>query len=265
MDLQRIAQEMRPVVYQAGKIALQYFEKVTIERKADRSYVTEADRAVERFLWEEISRRYPEHGFFGEEYGQKEVEGREYLWAIDPVDGTAPFVFGFPIWAVSVGLVCERGCILGFVYLPVLDQMFWNIEGEPAYLNDRRLQVHEPIALGPGTTILMPSSVMRDFEVSYKGRGLAFGSAASNLCYVAKGNIQGGLIDSIRLYDIAAGTAILKAAGGELRYLSGREVDLWELRDGHKTPEVTVMGHPENVAQLQKLFTVIENVQEEGY
>src|SRR5690606_1183339 len=121
---------------------------------------------VERFLREEIRSRFPEHGFIGEETGG-DVEGKELVWAVDPIDGTAPFVYELPVWAVSVGLVSREGCMVGFVYLPVLDDLFWNIAGEPAYLNEREIRVHDPVNFGRESTIMMPSSRMPECDCRY--------------------------------------------------------------------------------------------------
>ena len=255
MDLNRIVQEMRPVVYEAGHIALRHFRRVAVERKADHSYVTAADREVEAFIHQEIHRHYPDHGFFGEESGRHQVDHAETVWAIDPIDGTAPFVYEFPIWGISVGLLHAGQAVVGFVYLPVLDELYWAIDGSPAYFNNQVLQVSEPRDMTRGTTIVASSATFRRFKTTYEGRALAFGSAAANLCFVARGKVHGGIQETVRLYDIAAAAVILKQAGGVMKYLSGREVDLWELLDGRKTPEMCASGHPHNVDQLIRLFT----------
>ena len=123
------------------------------------------------------------------------------------------------------------------------------------------LQVCGPAAFDGSSTIIASSvTYPRYFDVCYPGRALAFGSAAANICFVARGGkIQGGMLDYIRLYDIAGAAMVLKAAGGELRYLSGREVDLWAMTDAQKAPECAAYGHPANVDQLRAFF--IEKLQ----
>ncbi|RJP21907.1 MAG: inositol monophosphatase [Candidatus Omnitrophota bacterium] len=254
MEPKRIAQEMRPLIYQAGHIAMQYYCNVAVERKTDKSYVTEADREVEAFLKEEIHRLYPDHGFFGEETGRHRMKDAEYVWAIDPIDGTAPFVYELPVWGVSVGLIHAKRLIVGYVYLPVIDEMYWAVEGEAAYVNNRTIHVCEPREMKKGSAIVASSALFRRYEVTYEGRSLAFGSAAANICFAAKGKIHGGLQETVRVYDIAAAAVIMKAAGGVMKYLSGREVDVWELVDGRKTPEAFAYGNPHNVDQLITMF-----------
>jgi len=259
MNIHRIAQEMRPVIYQAGHIAMQHFRQVAVEHKEDHSFVTAADREVEAFIHEEIHRRYPDHGFFGEESGHHRMDDAEYVWAIDPIDGTAPFVYELPVWGVSIGLIHKSRLMLGFLYLPVLDELYWALENGPAYLNNQPIHVSEPLNLSKKGAIVSSSKILKSYKIKYTKQVFAFGSAAANLCFVARGKVHGGLQERVRLYDIAGAAVILKAAGGVMRYLSGREVNLWELLDGRKATEPFVFGHPENVEQLLTLFSLDKN------
>ncbi len=256
MDVRRIAQEMRPVIYQAGHIAMQHFRQVKVERKADESYVTDADREVETFLKEEIHRRYADHGFFGEEYGHHRTDEAEFVWAIDPIDGTAPFVFEMPIWAISVGLLHEHRAMVGFVYLPVIDEMYWAVEGDGAFVNNQRIYVNEAQTLSNKTTILAPSATFKGFDFDFEGRSLSLGSAAAHMCYVARGKIHGGIIESVKLYDIAASAVIIKEAGGVIRYLAGDDMNLWELIDGRKVREPFVFGNSAMADHLIQRFSL---------
>lgn len=263
MDIQQIAQEMRPVIYQAGEIARKHFLNVKADRKPDRSFVTAADREVETFLKEEIGRRFPDHGAIGEEYGKHQLDGAESIWAIDPIDGTAPFVYELPVWGISVGLLHQGKPVLGFVYLPVMDEMFWAIAGGPAFVNEREINVCEPRDMIRGTCIVAPSITFRGLRTQYDGRALAFGSAAAHICYVARGKIHGGILMKVRLWDIAGAAVIVSAAGGEMTYLSGRTVDLYELVDGRQVPEPFCVGNPENVRQLRALFKELGDPEED--
>src|SRR5580765_3749346 len=106
-------QEVQGWVAEAGAIALRHFNAVEAHAKADRSVVTAADVEIEVFIRERIRGAYPGHGIIGEEQGQT-PPGAEYLWAIDPIDGTSGFVQGLPVWGISVGLLHQgipiRGC-----------------------------------------------------------------------------------------------------------------------------------------------------------
>ncbi|MCU0493727.1 MAG: inositol-phosphate phosphatase, partial [Chloroflexaceae bacterium] len=92
---------------ESGDIARGYFNNVARERKADTSVVTQADREIEAMLRVRLRERYPDHGVMGEEGGIGEID-REFVWSLDPLDGTAAFVAGLPLWCVSIGLL-RRG------------------------------------------------------------------------------------------------------------------------------------------------------------
>ena len=263
MDYQKIAEEMRPVIKRAGELALTHFQNVRAERKPDRSFVTAADREVETFLKDEIHKRYPEHGVLGEEFGCHQLDDAEFVWAIDPIDGTAPFVYELPVWGVSVGLMHRGKGAVGFVYLPVMDEMYWAVAGCPAYVNDRVIQVCDPCEMVRGTCIVAPSITFRGMETTYDGRAFAFGSAAAHICYAARGKIHGGVLMKVKLWDIAASAVILESAGGELTYLSGDRVDLATMLDGSRVREPFCIGHPENTKQLITMFKDIEEAEED--
>ena len=254
MDLHRIAADMTPVIRDAGKIALKHFQTVAAERKPDRSYVTAADREVEAFLQSIIHERYPDHGVYGEESARDRLEEAEFIWAIDPIDGTEPFVLHLPVWAISVGLVSKEGPQIGFVYLPAIDEFYRSVKGGPAFMNDKIIQVSDPVEMNHGSTIVSPGATFRKFDSEYEGRALAFGSAAAHLAFVARGTLHGGIMEPINLWDIAGGACILEAAGGEMRYFDGSAVDYWQHKNGTKTLQAKALGHPENVKQLCALF-----------
>ncbi len=116
--------ELRAWLREAGVIAQAHFRQVVGWRKADRSWVTEADQAIERMLGERLAARYPGYGVIGEEQTRRETEA-EFLWALDPIDGTASFVAGLPMWSISLGLLRHGLPVLGLVYLPLLDDCYW--------------------------------------------------------------------------------------------------------------------------------------------
>ncbi len=256
MDIQKTADEIRPLIYEAGKIAMKYFKQVDVEQKPDQSYVTAADRDIEDFLREEIHKRFPDHFFYGEESGHHNLQNTEYIWACDPIDGTAPFVYELPVWCISLGLIQRGKRRIGFIYMPAIDEMYWAVEGQGAYRNTKRIHVHERCDMNrKNNCILMPSKIPHAYNIDYIGRMLALGSAAANLGIVSAGKIICGLQEPIRLYDICAGAVILHEAGGVMRYLnSGEEVDLWDLINGKKTREPFVFGLEENVRQMRELM-----------
>jgi len=121
------------IVRQAGELALSFYGRVVPSEKPDRSFVTEADKAVEEFLRSELGKHFPSVEVLGEEVEQG-VE-KSVAWVVDPIDGTANFVAGVPIWAVCVGLVEDGTPTLGAVYYPAFGELYAAQQGKGAWLN----------------------------------------------------------------------------------------------------------------------------------
>jgi myo-inositol-1(or 4)-monophosphatase len=242
--------ELRPWLHEAGAIARQHFNQGAGWRKADRSWVTAADHAIERVLVAHIAARYPQHGIIGEEQARRDLD-HEFLWAIDPLDGTASFVAGLPLWCVSLGLLRHGQPYFGIVYLPLLDDCYWAGPDGPAFLNGQPIQVLAPRAWESEDWIAVPSNIHRRYTVSFKGKVRSIGSVAAEFCYVARGGAVGALIGRAAIWDIAAGMAILRAAGGIAVGLSGASLDTARLCDGQPLPEPLLIGAAAHVADLR--------------
>ncbi len=127
--------------WQAGRITLGYFQaNVQVERKADSSPVTVADRESERKLRELIGRYWPEHGIIGEEYGQA-GNAADYTWIIDPIDGTKSFIQGVPLYGVLIGLTKGQAPVVGVAHFPALNETVYAARGEGCHWNGRRVHV----------------------------------------------------------------------------------------------------------------------------
>ncbi len=235
---------------EAGAIALRYFNVVEARIKADRSVVTAADEEIEELLRGRIGAAYPGHAIIGEEQGGAPGE-TEYLWAIDPVDGTSAFVQGLPVWGISIGLLRRGVPVLGCFYLPLLGEWYEvGIEG-PATFNGWPMQAASEGLLASQAWICVPSSSHRRYSIDYPGKTRSLGAVAAYLCYVARGTAAGALLGRPHLWDIAAGVAILQRAGGDVHLLgSSTPVDLRELNGGNISPEPIVAGSPAALAML---------------
>ena len=134
---------LKKTIVQAGAIAMDYrknLKNIGVESKAtSKDIVTEADKAVERFIREELAREFPDHAITGEEEG---VSGdNEYRWIIDPIDGTVSYLHEQPFFSVSIALSRNDQMILGAVYAPVLNELFFAEKGKGAFLNDEPIHV----------------------------------------------------------------------------------------------------------------------------
>lgn len=242
--------EVRAWAYAGGEIARSYFNNVARERKADRTWVTRADVEIEQLLRERIAARYPDHGIMGEEQGVGAID-REFVWSLDPLDGTGAFVSGLPIWGVSIGLLRAGAPYLGVIYLPMLDDCYWSAAAGPAYRNDTPIQVSAATMIDSNDWISVSSHAHRTYQINFPGKTRSLSSVAADFCYVARGSSLGALIGRANLWDIAAGLAILRAAGGVAVTLSGQPLATHDLLDGRRINEALIISTPTLIEQLQ--------------
>ncbi len=243
-------EQVRTWAREAGAIGLRSYQSAAAWRKPDRSYVTAADQEIEHLLRTRIRAVYPDHGILGEE-GSNHHTDAEWLWAVDPIDGTGMFVSGLPIWGVSIGLLQQGRPVLGCFYMPVLDEWYEADLDGPALFNGEPIAVMREGLLDSEAWICVPSNVHRRYEIRYPGKIRSLGSMAAYVCYVARGIAAGAVVGQPRLWDIAAALAILQRAGGEARLLRSRQpLDLQRMLNGSAAPEPLVVGSPEAVTML---------------
>ena len=224
------------IAREAGALLREYLEKnVAVEYKAAFDVVTAADRASEQLVVDRLRNRFPRHTIRGEE-GFGVENDSEYVWHIDPLDGTTNFAHGFPIFAVSIGLECHGEGVAGVVYDPSREEFFAAEAGSGAYLNNRRMRVSkiDRIERGLFATGFPPANRTSNrnvhnfyqFSVLTHGTRRA-GSAALDLCSVAADRLEGFWEIGLKSWDVSAGATILKEAGGTVsdmqgeRFLSG--------------------------------------------
>jgi myo-inositol-1(or 4)-monophosphatase len=237
-------------VRQAGRIALSYFNQVEGTRKEDRTFVTDADLEIEDLLVGLVQKTYPHHGIVGEE-GTSQIHG-DYVWAIDPLDGTRAFLSGLPVWGVSIGLLRRGQPWLGVFHLPLLDDWYYSAGPDAgAFWNDRPIHCPAPDGWDEDSLLCIPADVHLRYRVKFPGIVRALGSAAAHLCYVARGNALAVFLDRPGIWDIAAGAAVMRAAGATLRYLEGTEVLEGDLLEQGTTLKPLVGAHPSIVDRLR--------------
>jgi fructose-1,6-bisphosphatase/inositol monophosphatase family enzyme len=238
----------------AGRAALAALPAMETELKPDATVVTTIDRLVEARLREEISARFPAHGFFGEEFGRAAPDA-EFLWALDPVDGTANLVHGLPQWAVSVGLLRAGEPLAGVVHLPVLNETYAATAGGGAWLNGRPIHAEDLPALRRDDTIGIGSEAIHLVDLSrFISRQRNFGAVAVHLAYAARSALRGNVSGEDKLYDIAAGLLIAREAGCRAEWLPGGEVRLSAWLDGTKPDELMLVAPPQLLATLRATF-----------
>jgi myo-inositol-1(or 4)-monophosphatase len=229
-----------------------------VGRKGPNDFVSEVDRAAEQAIIDILLEAYPGHAILAEETGRERgAKDSEFLWIIDPLDGTTNFLHGFPVYAVSIALV-HRGVIQqGVVYDPTRNDLFIASRGRGAFLNDRRLRVSKRTRLGDalvGTGFPFRKGdnfqrYVKMFEqVMQTCAGVRRpGAAALDLCYVAAGYYDGFFEMGLNPWDAAAGALMITEAGGLVGNFTG-EADYLYQRE-------LVAGNPKVYGQLVQILT----------
>lgn len=211
---------------EAGDVLMRYFrgDNLDIHSKGNASdLVTAADKASEQVIIGHIRDAYPQHSILSEESGTDDKAG-EYRWVIDPLDGTMNFSQGLPLFSVSIGIEYRNRTVAGVVYAPKLDELFYAVRGEGAFLNGQLIKVGNK-------SLLSESVVATGFPVDKdvnpinnvdnvamivpQVRGIRrFGSAALDLCYVASGQFDGYWEMNLHEWDVCAALLIVGEAEG---------------------------------------------------
>jgi len=218
---------------QAGAAQLQhYFNgdfKIT-NKEGINNLVTEADHAAEKAIIEVIQQAHPDHFILSEETGEIKTDS-EIKWIIDPIDGTVNFANGIPLCCVSIGVEKEGQMILGAVYNPFMNELFFAQKGMGSYLNDKQIHVSDKstvikscLVTGfPYTYLDSPNGPIQVFEKLIR-QGIPvrrLGSAAIDLCWVAAGRFDGFYEHSLQAWDSAAGFLLVEEAGGKVTDFEG--------------------------------------------
>jgi myo-inositol-1(or 4)-monophosphatase len=220
-------------VLSAGTVLQDYWGQVeTIEEKGrSGDLVTEADRQSEQEVLSILRRHVPHHPILAEESGYLGEAGTDYLWAIDPLDGTTNYAHGYPIAAVSVGLLIGGVPHVGAVYNPFRQELFRAAKGLGATLNRRPIRVSQTSELSKSLLVTgfaydrreTPDNNYREFcYLTHLTQGVRrSGSAALDLTDVACGRLDGYWERGIKPWDVAAGIAIVEEAGGRVTAYDG--------------------------------------------
>ncbi|SRR5690606_4288228 len=256
MKLQEIQEHALRIARQTGELLREGFGQTKqIEYKSTAiDVVTQFDKKAESFITGELRRLFPDHHFMAEEGDYGEQDGAEYIWFIDPLDGTINFAHGFPMFAVSLALYRQQQPLLGVVYDPTRDECFHAIRGEGAFLTSngsrQQLQVSE-------TGKLLNSLLTTGFpydrhhsELNNLAQFSAFikraqgvrrpGVAALDLAYVAAGRVDGYWEYKLANWDIAAGILLVQEAGGTVTGMDGGPV---MLQPGYQVALAASNGH----------------------
>jgi myo-inositol-1(or 4)-monophosphatase len=225
----------------SGALALSYYGKANPTLKYDYNLITEADLAVWEYIRSEVKATYPNHKLLGEEGDTlpQDRDLQEPLWVVDPVDGSAAFCAGMPIWGVSISLFDGTRPVLGVFHQPATGELYSAAAGAKAMLNDREISVRDE-TVDNESLLLTYSRFHSDFLTHFPGKVRSLGSTVAHIAYVARGAACGAILGNVHVWDVVAGQVILQAAGGSMRDLSGRVVDMSNYLEGEKIDRVLV-------------------------
>lgn len=207
-------------------------ESVRVAQKQVNDFVSEVDHAAEKTVIETLLEAYPHHGILAEESGNSMGNpGSDFVWIIDPLDGTSNFLHGFPMYCVSIALRVGGKLEQAVIYDPTRNDLYTATKGRGAYLNDRRLRVGKRTqmkdCLVTTGLALRPGDDLKEHLAIY---GLAMqqtagvrrtGSAAMDLAHVAAGFTDGYFEKGLAAWDLAAGTLLVQEAGGLVGNFTG--------------------------------------------
>ncbi len=211
----------------AGAVTLCYFETaVAREVKDDKSFVTVADTEAEAVILATIKAHFPEHSILSEESGE-EARDSSYQWIIDPLDGTANFVNGIPLFAVSIAVLKDGLPIVGVVYQPVGDSLYTAKRGKGTQWNGKSVRVsdgdteHAVITFSPGKKAKEQLNTLFGNAEKFVKSKRYLGCAALDLAYVARGGTEGVFFLGLNKWDYGAGVFLVEEAGGKITDFAG--------------------------------------------
>ena len=196
----------------ASKILIRDFgelEKLQVSLKGPNNFVTNADRKVEEILIKELEKSKKNFSILTEESGFIKNKDKDNFWIIDPIDGTTNFLNGVPHFCISIALLFEKEIVAGVIYDPIKDEIFYAEKNGGSFLNNKSIRVSKKNNV---SGCLYGVNFRKNLPENLIIRNT--GSAALDLAYVSCGRFDGCLQKNVNLWDIAAGTVLIKEAGG---------------------------------------------------
>lgn len=211
-----------------------FHQKPEVEFKGEINLITQRDRQSQEIIFNVISKQFPNHSILGEEDLETGGSG-DFLWVVDPIDGTTNYAHTLPVFCVSIALLVEHKPHIGVVYNPMLDEMFWSVKGHGAFLNKTNLRVSGEKDLGRSLLSTGFPYDLRESNDNNLDHFLRFvkvtqgirrwGAAAIDISYVAAGRFDGFWEMKLYPWDTAAAVVFVEEAGGTVTDFSGAPFD----------------------------------------
>ena len=259
------------IAKKAGQLTLEMASEKEVREKAPNDWVTNVDEASEKLIIEEIKKHFPDHGILAEESANNLDFGKyEYIWIIDPIDGTKNYTRDLPIYGISIALLHNTNfensknyqfisgeLEVGVVHIPKLNETFSAEKGKGAFLNGSKIKVSDRkditcSLMGTGFPTIDKERSMLYYNTAVKASAgiRRMGAASIDLCFVACGRFDGFWEFGLKPWDIAAGSLIISEAGGTVTDANGQSLDLF----GQDIMATNTVLHP----KMQKLFQSLD-------
>jgi myo-inositol-1(or 4)-monophosphatase len=214
---------------EAGKIILsKYGKQLSIKSKGKTDLVTDVDKKTQAIIIKTIKKKFPDHAFLSEELDKQQGKS-DYLWIIDPLDGTANYSAGIPYFCTSIALAYKNEIIAGVVFDPLHKNMYVAEKGKGAFCNNKRIHVSRRKSLNKSLIgadsghVKRHRSAQKMAKLIDNVRGIRWqGAAALSLCFVASGKLEAYFTASTTPWDMGAGSIILTEAGGKATEVDGK-------------------------------------------
>ena len=217
----------------ASKVIIRDFgelENLQVSRKGPKDFVTKTDKRVEKIIIEELTKSKKNYSFITEETGQILNNNKDIFWIIDPIDGTTNFLHGVPHFAISIALQQENEIVIGLIFDPIKNEIFFAEKNNGSYINNNRVRVSKKSNLEE----CLFASNSHGLKSIYPNLNLRnTGCAALDLAYVGCGRFDGFFHNKINLWDVAAGKIIIEEAGGKVNDISNYKINKIDIRAGN--------------------------------
>lgn len=237
MDIKQEKEIATQIIRQAGEIAKTRFADLSaleIAEKSKHEIVTSVDEELEEIIISKLQFEFPEHSILSEEEG--EIEGdSEYLWVVDPLDGTTNFSLKNPFFSISIGLFYKKEPALGFIYAPITEELYSAQKDKTATLEGEKMEVSKLDTIEEATLAFchgyeekyLDKATKLYSELKVDSRTLRqFGAASLEMAMVASGRLDAFMIPGVNAWDVAAGVLMVREAGGKVTDFEGNEWDL---------------------------------------
>ena len=217
---------------QAREIALNYFRtKLDIESKSDNTPVSIADKRIEKAMRDAINSVYPDHGILGEEYDRQHSDS-EYLWVIDPIDGTKSFITGHPTFGCLIALLHHNVPVLGIIEMPALKERWAGVKNQAAFFNGSTVHTSNKRTLADAVTTCTGIDFFNQAELpvfdhlSKQGKFRLFGGDCYNYGLLASGFVDVVIESDLKPFDYMALIPVIESAGGIVTDWQGARLTL---------------------------------------